>query len=130
MMKTGDQFEVAYVVDERLYDGFIQLFNDKNPLHVDETFAREKGFESKVMHGAILNGFLSNFIGEQLPVKNVVVQSYKISFMKPVYMGTTLKLTAKITDVFDSVNCILFKFKFENSAAIAVAKGEISIGLI
>jgi 3-hydroxybutyryl-CoA dehydratase len=129
-MKEGDKFEVEYQVSENIYNGFINIFNDKNPLHTDEHFAKEKNFAGKVMHGAILTGFLSNFIGEQLPIKNVIVQSYKISFLKPVYLNDQLKLKVNIDTVSDSVNCIIFKYKFENTAGTVVGKGEISIGII
>lgn len=129
-IKKGDNFEMEYQVTEKIYDGFIELFNDRNPLHTDEKFAREKNFSGKVMHGAILNGFLSNFIGEQLPVKNVIVLTYTISFTKPVYLGDKLKLTATVTEVFDSVNCIDIKYQFRNSLDNAVSKGNISIKII
>ena len=129
-MKQGDFFIISYKVTNHVYDGFISTFNDQNPLHVNESFAKEKGFNGKVMHGAILNGFLSNFIGEQLPVKNVIVQTYKIAFLKPVYLNNTLLLKVTIADVFESVNCIILKYVFENESEIVVAKGEISIGLI
>jgi len=129
-MQQGDFFKISYKVTNQVYDGFISTFNDQNPLHVNESFAKEKGFNGKVMHGAILNGFLSNFIGEQLPVKNVIVQTYKIAFLKPVYLNNTLLLKVTIADVFESVNCIILKYVFENESEIVVAKGEISIGLI
>ena len=129
-MQQGDFFKISYKVTNQVYDGFISTFNDQNPLHVNASFAKEKGFNGKVMHGAILNGFLSNFIGEQLPVKNVIVQTYKIAFLKPVYLNDTLLLKVTIADVFESVNCIILKYVFENDSEIVVAKGEISIGLI
>jgi acyl dehydratase len=129
-MKQGDFFNVTYKVTNQVYDGFISTFKDQNPLHTDESFAKENGFDGKVMHGAILNGFLSNFIGEQLPIKNVIVQTYKIAFLKPVYLNDTLLLKVTIADVFESVNCIIFKYIFENAAEVVVAKGEITIGLI
>jgi 3-hydroxybutyryl-CoA dehydratase len=129
-IKKGDNFEVEYQVTEKIYNGFIDLFDDRNPLHTDEKFAREKNFSGRVMHGAILNGFLSNFIGEQLPVKNVVVLTYAISFTKPVYLGDKLKLTATVTEVFDSVNCVDIKYQFRNSLDNIVGKGNISIKII
>ncbi len=129
-IKKGDNFEIEYQVTEKIYNGFIDLFDDRNPLHTDEKFAREKNFSGKVMHGAILNGFLSNFIGEQLPVKNVIVLTYAISFTQPVYLGDKLKLTATVTEVFDSVNCIDIKYQFRNSRENAVSKGNISIKII
>ena len=129
-IKTGDNFEIEYQVTEKIYNGFIDLFNDRNPLHTDVKFAVQKKFSGKVMHGAILTGFLSNFIGEQLPIKNVIVLTYKMSFAKPVYLEDKLKLVATITDIFESVNCINIKYQFKNSKNITVSKGEISIGII
>ena len=129
-MKEGDVFENDYCITEQVYKGFIALFNDNNPLHTDEDFARTKNFSGKVMHGAIQAGFLSNFIGEKLPLKNVIVQTYKMAFTKPVYCGDKLTLKAIITGVFESVNCITFKYTFTNSTPIVVSKGEITIGLI
>jgi 3-hydroxybutyryl-CoA dehydratase len=129
-MKEGTVFEIGYQVTEEVYNGFIALFRDANPLHTSNEFAKEKKFAGKVMHGAILAGFLSNFIGEQLPQKNVIVQSYKMNFMKPVYLGDHLKLKAFVDGVFESVNCIIFKYSFINSNEVTVCKGEVSIGII
>jgi len=128
-MKEGDKFEVEYRVTPEIYQAYIKFFDDKNPLHTNESFAKEKGFSAVVMHGGILTGFLSNFIGEQLPLKNVIIQSYKIAFAKPVYLNAVLKFKAVVTGVFESVNCVVFKYSFENGSAV-VSKGEISIGII
>jgi len=130
IFKEGDSFEIDYEVTEKIYNGFIDIFNDRNPLHTDEKFAKERNFTGKVMHGAILTGFLSNFIGEGLPEKNVIVLSYKISFIKPVYLGGKLKLFAAVNEIFPSVNCINIKYRFEDPARVTVSKGEVSIKII
>ena len=130
MLIKNTKYEVPFIVSENIYKGFIQLFNDKNPLHVNDVFAIEKGFKEKVMHGNILNGFLSYFIGECLPVKNVVIHSQDIQYNKPVYLNDELLFTAKIHDIFESVNIVEIKFFFTNSVAVKVAKGNINIGII
>lgn len=129
-IKKGDSFSVFYQVTEKIYKGFMELFDDRNPLHTDEQYAREKKFSGKVMHGAILTGFLSNFIGEQLPVKNVVVLSYSISYLKPVYLEDKVELLATVDDLFESVNCAAIKFQFKNSQGTIVSKGDISIKIV
>lgn len=130
LFTAGDSFEIDYQVTEKIYQGFIDLFDDKNPLHTDEQFAKGKKFTGRVMHGAILTGFLSNFIGEQLPVKNVIVLSYTISYKKPVYLDDKVKLFATVTEVFASVNCVDIDYQFKNSSNIVVSKGKISIQII
>ncbi len=129
-MKAGDSYECVYPVTGPVYEGFLQLFGDRNPLHTDERFAREKNFTGKVMHGAILAGFLSHFIGERLPVKNVIVLSYKLSFLKPVYLGDQLTLTGTVAEVFESVNCVTIRFHFKNQEGTVTCKGEASVKII
>ncbi len=130
MFRVEDTFTETFTVTDGIYRGFIALFNDQNPLHTEATFAVEKGFKSEVMHGNILNGFLSYFIGEGLPVKNVIIHSQEIQYKNPVYRNDTLEFKATVIGVYESVNAVEFKFDFKNSEAKAVAKGKIQIGLL
>ncbi|MDF2437006.1 MAG: hypothetical protein K0Q95_1382 [Bacteroidota bacterium] len=129
IFNKGQQFEETFCISSEVHSSFVQLFNDRNPLHTDNQFAIERGFTSRVMHGNILNGFLSFFIGECLPTKHVIIHSQEIQFKNPVYMNDALNFTAVVEDVYESVNAVEFKFVFRNSSKI-VAKGKIQIGLL
>ncbi|MDA3929060.1 MAG: MaoC/PaaZ C-terminal domain-containing protein [Prolixibacteraceae bacterium] len=129
-MKEGDKFTQTFLVSNKVYEGFIDLFKDQNPLHTQEQYSIVKGFEGRVIHGNILNGFLSYFIGECLPQKNVIIHTQEIEFKKPVYLNDDLVLTAEITRIFESVKAIEFKYKFINSASNVVAKGNFQIGIL
>lgn len=128
-MKKGDKINQSFTIDETLYNGFKQLFKDNNPLHTNAEYAVAKGFKERVMHGNILNGFLSYFIGECLPTKDVIIHSQQINYNKPVYMNDKLDFEAEVDEVYDSVKAVKFKFHFKNSEGKKVAKGEIQIGL-
>lgn len=129
-MQKGDSFFQEFIIDDKIYSGFIGLFQDQNPLHTQAAFAQDKGFQSVVMHGNILGGFISYFIGECLPVKNVIIHSQEINYLNPVYLNDRLKFTAKIKEVFESVKAIEFVFLFENQDQKKIAKGKIQIGII
>jgi len=130
-MEKGDKFVYSFSITEELYSGFIHLFGDKNPLHVNKEFAKSKGFADEVVHGNILGGFISYFIGECLPIKNVILQSQEIKYRKPIYKNQELLLKAEVEEVYKSVNAIEFRFSFEEkSNAEIVAKGKIQIGII
>lgn len=131
VFNKGAIFETDFTVSEQVYNGFITIFNDQNPLHTNESFAKEKGFNSKVMHGNILNGFLSYFIGEVLPIKNVIIHAQEIKYAKPVYLNDELLLQAIVNEVHQSVSTIEFGFKFFRIRdKDLVARGKIQIGLI
>ena len=130
-MNKGDVFTHEFSLTDKIYEGFIELFQDRNPLHTNDGFAQSKGFDGKVMHGNILGGFLSYFIGECLPRKNVIIHSQEIRYVKPAYMNQKLNFQAEVSNVFESVNAIEFKFKFLKAAdTLVIAKGKIQIGII
>ena len=129
-MRKGDKFDLDFIVDENICSGFINLFKDNNPLHTDIEFAQSKGFQSKVVHGNILGGFISYFIGEGLPLKNVIIHSQEIKYYAPVFLNDCLAFTAVIIDIFESVGVVIFDFLFCNQSNKRVAKGTIQIGII
>ena len=129
-MNIGDSFIKNYIVTQKVYEGFIHTFEDHNPLHTNVTFAKEHGMPQVVMHGNILNGFLSHFIGEALPQKNVIIHTQSINFYLPVFLNDTVTLQAEIAEQHEAVKAFVFKFIFRNQHGKRVAKGTIQIGLI
>lgn len=129
-MKEGEKIILLFKVNEEVYLGFKSTFRDCNPLHTNADFARNKGFRSEVMYGNILCGFLSYFVGEKLPDKEVIIHSQEINYLNPFYLGDELRFTAIIDHVHESVRVIEFKYLFENQTGQRIAKGRISIGLL
>lgn len=129
-IKKGDKFNEIFLVSKNIYEGFISIFNDKNSLHTDREFAIKKGFRGIVIHGNILNGFLSYFIGERLPIKNVIIHKQEIKYHKPVYINDKLSFYAEVMSVFDEINVIEIKFYFINQDLLKVASGKFQIGVI
>jgi 3-hydroxybutyryl-CoA dehydratase len=130
-LEQGKEFVHDFEVSSEIYSGFISTFKDRNPMHTDEEYAKLKGFTGKLMHGNILNGFLSYFIGELLPVKNVIIISQSIRYNSPVYLNEKLVFKAKIESITESVNVVELKFSFLSSFTQKLkAKGIIQIQLL
>ena len=130
IFKIGQTFEEFFVISDEIYSGFIATFNDRNPLHTNQQFALAKGFKDVVMHGNILNGFISYFIGEKLITKDVIIHSQEIQFKNPVFLNDTVIFNAEVNGVYESVNAIEFKFIFKNKLEKVIAKGKFQIGLL
>ena len=127
---VDDTFDEKFKISEELVIDFVKLSNDKNPLHTVDAFAIEKGFKSSVVQGNLQNCFISYFIGECLPSKNVMILSQNINFKNPVYINDILNLRVKIIGVFESVGLIEFDFNFTNQLNKIISKGIIKIKLI
>jgi 3-hydroxybutyryl-CoA dehydratase len=130
MVKAGDRFVENFEVSQELHNGFIALFADRHPLHTDLAYARSLGFESVVVHGNILCGFLSYFVGECFPEPDVMILSQNVKFPHPVYLNDRLRLDVEVLDVHDSVNVVEIECKFRNVAGKLVASARMNIGTI
>jgi len=86
-----------YVITPQVYEHFLAAFQDHNPVHVDEDFAKARGFAGKVMHGSVLNGFLSHFVGMYFPGKFSLLLSVDLRFANPSYLGDTIQVAAVVS---------------------------------
>ena len=125
--KVNNLFEETFKISKELVDNFVKLSNDRNPLHTIDSYAIEKGFNSRVVQGNLQNCFISYFIGECLPSKNVMILSQTINYKNPVYINDILVFKAKITGIFESVGLIEFDYEFNNQLHKIVSKGVIKI---
>ena len=128
-VREGDKFKHEFKITPEITDLFIKLSNDRNSLHVDDNFSISKGFKSKVVHGNIQNCFLSYFVGEIFPIKNVVILSQTIKFKNPVYENEVLFFESKVENFVESIKVYELKYKFSNSYN-SVSQGIIMIKVI
>ena len=130
-IKEGVKYIKEYQITPEVYNGFIDTFGDKNRLHADDNYAVSNGFDAKVMQGAILNGFLSHFIGMEFPCKNTIIQSVNIEFKQPNYLGDQLKLEAIVDQKSEAVKTVILKVTITNlSQQYVTAKAKVQIGLL
>lgn len=128
-INEGTKFIHEFKVTKETTDLFIEISQDRNPLHVNDDFSISKGFKSKVIHGNIQNCFLSYFVGEIFPIKEVIILSQTIKFKNPVYENDILTLESKVVNYVESIKVYEFKFKFMNSISI-VSQGGLMIKMI
>src|SRR4026208_1783235 len=91
----GSTVEHDYTITPEVYQSVLAAFDDRSPIHVDANYARAAGFTDWGMHGAILNGFLSHFVGMVYPGAYSLLLTVDLRYQHPSYLGDTLRLTAR-----------------------------------
>lgn len=129
-IEEGYQTSHEYAITDREYACLVGPFGDVSPLHVDDAYAKTRGFSGRVMHGAILNGFLSHFVGVHFPGKPAILQSVNIQYKSPSYLGDGIRLDAKVAQKVDSVRAIVLEVTFTNTTQQKiVAKAKVQVGV-
>lgn len=78
---------------------FAGITGDLNPAHVDEEFAKNTFFKTRIAHGMLTAGFISTIIGTMLPGPGSIYIRQEVNFLKPVRIGDTVTATAEVAEV-------------------------------
>ena len=66
-LEIGMTRHLRKVVTDRDIELFAEVSTDRNPVHLDDAYARDTIFEGRIAHGMLTAGLISAVIGEQLP---------------------------------------------------------------
>ena len=78
---------------------FAEVSTDRNPVHLDEDYARDTIFAGRIAHGMLTAGLISAVIGEQLPGHGTVYLGQTMKFLGPVRPGDQVKAEVEVTAI-------------------------------
>lgn len=99
-IKIGMRATHTKIIRESDITSFAQISGDFNPLHFDDEYASDMGFEQRIAHGMISSSLFSGLFGTKLPGPGCLFISQSFKYKRPVYVGDTI--TAEI--LVESVN--------------------------
>lgn len=89
-LEIGMSRHLRKQITDRDIELFAEVSTDRNPVHLDETYAQDTMFEGRIAHGMLTAGLISAVIGEQLPGHGTVYLGQSLKFMAPVRPGDTV----------------------------------------
>lgn len=96
-MEIGMTRSLSKIVTDRMIELFAEVSSDRNPVHLDDSYARDTIFEGRIAHGMLTAGLISAVIGEQLPGHGAVYLGQTLKFMAPVRPGDRVTATVTVT---------------------------------
>jgi len=126
----GSKITQEYSISRDVYDHFLAAFQDTSPIHIMDDYAQTHGFREKVMHGNILNGFISHFVGVKFPGEKSLLQSVSIQYKNPSYMDDRIRINAEVSQVVESVRVIKLDMELQNlTQGIIAATAKVQVGI-
>lgn len=121
---VGQKATFSKTISEQDVATFAEIIGDKNPLHLDENYARGTRFGRRIAHGAFTMGLISAALGMELPGPGTVYLSQNIKFIKPVFLNDTITATVEITATRPDKGLLTFKTDCANQQGEKIAEGE------
>jgi 3-hydroxybutyryl-CoA dehydratase len=123
-LKIGDVAEFSKTVSESDIYLYAGVTGDFNPAHINEDYAKQTFFKTRIAHGMLSAGFISTVIGNKLPGTGTIYVTQNLEFLAPVRIGDTITARVEIVDIVNEKNRACLKTTCFNQEGTQVLDGE------
>lgn len=108
-LEIGMSAETSMVVTGERIDIFAELTGDKNPIHVDEEFAKSTMFGKRIAHGALSASLISAILGNDLPGPGAVFVELNMRFRRPAFIDDEITARAEVAEINERTGRVKMK---------------------
>ncbi|MDF3821041.1 MaoC family dehydratase [Leptospira sp. 96542] len=126
-IELGDRASFTKTISETDVYLFAGISGDFNPLHVDEEYAKQSNFGTRIAHGGLAASLLAPVLGMKLPGLGTVALETVTKFRKPVYFGDTITCTVEVVEKINRMKAVKMKIIWTNQKNEVVSKGETTV---
>ena len=123
IIRIGDEAIFTKKITSEVVNGFAEVTDDNNPVHLDEEYAKTTFFKKRIAHGFLIGSLISTTITQKLPGNGTIYISQSLVFKGPVFIDDVITARVKAVD-FPNGNRILMKTTCENQDGKIVLEGE------
>jgi 3-hydroxybutyryl-CoA dehydratase len=123
-LKVGDSAEFSKTLSESDVYLYAGITGDFNPAHINEEYAKNTFFKTRIAHGMLTAGFISTVIANKLPGPGTIYVRQELNFLAPVRLGDTLTARAEIMEIISEKNRLKLKTTCTNQEGKTVLDGE------
>jgi len=98
-MEIGMSRKLKKIIGDAEIEMFATLSEDRNPLHLDDEYAKGTMFKGRIAHGMLSAALFSAVIGERLPGHGTIYLGQNLRFMAPVKPGDLVEATVTVAEI-------------------------------
>ncbi len=108
-IQVGMEVSYSQTITDSDIKNFAGISGDRNPVHMDEVYAKKSRFKKRIAHGLMSASYFSALFGTKIPGEGCVYVSQSLQFKRAVYLGDTVTATVIVEDVDLINNRVFFK---------------------
>lgn len=83
-------------INQKLINDYAEVSGDKNPIHIDSSFAQKSQFKGTIAHGMMIVGYFSDFMDRIHGSDWSKTGRLKVKFRNPARPGDILSISGKL----------------------------------
>ncbi len=108
-IEVGMSANYAQTITDADIKSYAGISGDRNPMHMDDGYAKDSRFGARIAHGLLSAGFFSAIFGTRIPGPGCVYASQSLEFKRPVYVGDTVKAEVTVLAVDNDSRKVKFR---------------------
>ncbi len=122
--QVGDAATVQRTITERDIELFAEVTGDRNPVHLDDRFARRTRFGRRIAHGMLGASLISAVLANELPGPGTIYLSQTLQFTAPIYLNDTVTVHVTVTKIREDKPIVTLETLCINQHGEIVIRGE------
>jgi len=125
--KVGDSAEITKTIEQSDIDAFASVTGDRNPVHVDEEFAKSTRFGKRIAHGMLTASLISAVLANKLPGEGSVYLGQTLQFVAPVFPGDEITARVTVKEIREDKPIVKLETICMNQRGEVVIRGEATV---
>ena len=125
--KVGDSAEITKTIEQSDIDAFASVTGDRNPVHVDEEFAKSTRFGKRIAHGMLTASLISAVLANKLPGEGSVYLGQTLQFVAPVFPGDDITARVTVKEIREDKPIVKLETICMNQRGEVVIRGEATV---
>lgn len=98
-IEIGMEVSYSQTITDADIKAFSGISGDKNPVHMDDEYAKNSRYKKRIVHGMLSSSFFSALFGTKIPGEGCVYVAQSLRFKRPVYLDDTVVASVTVTNV-------------------------------
>lgn len=125
-LNVGDKISISQKITNEMVMQFAEVSGDRNPIHVDDDYAKKTRFGKRIAHGMISAALISRALGMNLGPGGIYL-GQTLKFVNPVFIDETLIVELTVMQKREEKGIAIIDTLVKKETGEIVVKGEATI---
>ncbi|WP_448523540.1 MaoC family dehydratase [Pseudothermotoga sp.] len=126
-VRIDQEYSASFTISDEMVKTFAEITGDKNPVHLDEEYAKNTRFKKRICHGMLVASLISKVLGMDFPGPGTILVRQQLSYRAPVFVGETVKVHAKVIDKKEEKQRLILQTNVIKSDGTVAIEGQAEV---
>jgi 3-hydroxybutyryl-CoA dehydratase len=126
-VRIDQEYSASFTISDEMVRTFAEITGDKNPVHLDEEYAKNTRFKKRICHGMLVASLISKVLGMDFPGPGTILVRQQLSYRAPVFVGETVEVHVKVVDKKEEKQRLILQTNVIKSDGTVAIEGQAEV---